>query len=158
MPVVSIYQPLADYLARKEGDIWDASFAEVERILRRSLPQSAYQHQAWWANQNGPGRSQTQGWRSVGWKTAKLDLEGKRIRFERDRLQGRDIRRKLGPDTSAGDDLFEQAARLTGIVDRKELVTAGLRALIQRETANCLITLGGTMPDYLPGSRERPDC
>ena len=73
MSIGASYQSLADFLARRDGDVWNATFDEVERVLRRPLPRSAYEHQAWWANQNGRGHSQTHGWRSVGWRTAKLE-------------------------------------------------------------------------------------
>ena len=91
---MSVYQPLADFLSQREDDRWEASFVDVMKVLNRSLPGSAYKHQAWWANQEGEGRSQTQGWRSVGWKTTRLDLE-RRSEFD---SRFRRIDDSIGPD------------------------------------------------------------
>lgn len=155
MSIGASYQSLADFLARRDGDVWNATFDEVERVLRRPLPRSAYEHQAWWANQNGRGHSQTHGWRSVGWRTVKLDLERKRVCFEREKSENaRRPRQNSFPDPN----LFGEATRVTGIQDRNALIAEALRALIQRETSEYLLSLGGTMPDYSPAPRERPDA
>ena len=63
---MSRYEPLAQFLAAKKTDVWEASFEEIEARLGARLPDSAYKYPAWWANQAGPGHSQTRGWRSVG--------------------------------------------------------------------------------------------
>ena len=154
MAFASSYQPLADFLSGQRGGVWNASFEEIERVLRRPLPASAYRHQAWWANQSGPGHSQTHGWKSVGWRTTKLDLERKRVCFEREKGGG--VRRNSVSDVPIDAALLGEARRVTGINDRDELLAEALRALIQRETADYLLSLGGTMPDYVPGPRERP--
>lgn len=146
---MSSYQPLADHLSRRKGDVWDATFDEVERALGRPLPRSAYRHNAWWANQNGPGHSQTHGWRSAGWKTSKLDLEGRRVRFERERSPR--------PALACSEkELVEQAMAVSGITDRESVVREALRAFIKRETARGLIEMGGTMPDFEAAPRRRP--
>lgn len=147
---MSRYQPLADFLAEKKCDEWSASFADVEEHLGFPLPKSAYKYPAWWANQKGPGHSQTHGWRSVGWRTADLDLERGRVRFER-------VTRVSTPEAANENDaLFETAGRLTGIRDRRRLIEEALRALVQREAARHLIAMGGTMPNLKIPPRERP--
>ncbi len=146
---MSIYQPLADFLAARKGDLWEASFADVESTLGRALPQSAYRHQAWWANQTGAGHSQTYGWRSAGWRTTRLNLEGRRVTFERER----DISSST-PDTL--DALIETAGRLLGLTDREDIVAKALRTLIAHEALTSLGELGGSMPDYHAPNRERP--
>jgi hypothetical protein len=145
----SVYQPLADFLRARAGDDWDARFEDVERVLRRPLPSSAYRYQAWWANQTGPGHSQTHGWRSAGWRTAKLDLERRRVRFERDAGPADGVKPR-------GQDIWDRAREITGITDRNRLVEEGLRALIARDAAEQLVALGGSMPDYATPARERP--
>jgi hypothetical protein len=45
------YEPLTRYLERAHSDSIDVDFSQVEDILGFPLPQSAYRHQAWWANQ-----------------------------------------------------------------------------------------------------------
>jgi len=149
---MSRYQPLADFLAGKKAIEWEASFAEIEERLGFPLPPSAYAYPAWWANQTGPGHSQTKGWRSVGWKTADLDLKRRRVRFERE------IRVAHERATTPADEqemLARRAEELTGIVDRDRLISEALRALVEREAARRLARLGGTMPDLKVPPRRR---
>lgn len=150
---MSRYQPLADFLAGKKELEWNATFAEIEAQLGFPLPDSAYKYPAWWANQTGAGHSQTKGWRSVGWKTRDLDLQRRRIRFEREA-------RATGAEQAAEEDerrgLMRKAAELTGIDDPDSLVREALRSLIAREAGRRLIALGGTMPDIKVPPRERP--
>lgn len=155
----SSYQPLADYLADKEVDSWEASFREVEHKLGRELPQSAYRHQAWWANQSGPGHSQTHGWRSVGWRTSKLDLERRRVRFERERPISRPppVNPRMqnnGSPTQA--ELIEQAMAISGIADREAVISGALRNFVEQEAVRGAIELGGSMPDFEAAPRKRP--
>lgn len=44
------------------------------------------------------------------------------------------------------DDLYAQAAELTGVVEKTALVKEGLKALIERECAKRLAMLGGSDP------------
>jgi len=45
------------------------------------------------------------------------------------------------------DDLLAEAQRLTGVNERTALIHAGLRALIELESARRLARLGGTEPE-----------
>jgi Arc/MetJ family transcription regulator len=45
------------------------------------------------------------------------------------------------------DELVERAQEYTGIAERTALVREALKALIQREAADRLAALGGTMPE-----------
>jgi hypothetical protein len=153
---MSRYQPLADFLAAQKGDEWTASFSDVEARLGFALPASAYKHPAWWANQSGGGHSQTRGWRSVGWRTAALDLERKRVRFERERT-------RLVPGTSPDDgesieSLIMQAREWTGIESRDAIIRQALKVFLAREAALRLARLGGTMPDFKAPPRRRPNA
>lgn len=157
---MSKYERLAEYLASHKGNSWEASFAEIEAKIGEELPPSAYKHQAWWANQSGKGHSQTRGWRSVGWRTSKLDLERHRVRFERERRTSPDVAavelghgRNDAPPSLAG--LVDQAKAISGIDDRDEILRAALRQFIEREAAKGLIELGGTMPDFEAAPRKR---
>lgn len=150
---MSRYQPLADFLARQKGDRWDATFADIEAALGRSLPRSAYRYPAWWANQASAGHSQTQGWKSVGWRTTALDLARGRVSFERD---SPNEEKRFAGDSEGLEPLLSRAGDLTGIADRQRLLIEGLKALIVRETAMNLAALGGSMPDFVPPVRERP--
>ncbi len=52
-------------------------------------------------------------------------------------------------------DLLAEAARLTGMAERTALLHAGLRALIERESARRLARLGGSQPDLEAVPRRR---
>ena len=55
-------------------------------------------------------------------------------------------------------DLLAEASRLTGMTERTALLHAGLRALIERESARRLARLGGSQSDLGPVPRRRPDA
>lgn len=153
---MSSYQPLADFLARKKGDIWDATFEEVERALGRSLPQSAYRHNAWWANQTGPGHSQTHGWQSVGWRTAKLDLERRRVRFEK--VRGIDPTGWIEAmsATQIDEELLARAMEICGSSESAEVINTALREYIEQAAIEAVVAMGGSAPGFQASPRERP--
>lgn len=145
---MSIYDPLNHHLNALQSDVWSASFADVERIIRRNLPKSAYTHRPWWANQKADGHSQARAWQDAGWETCDVDLGHRTVRFER--------RKQSHGERSVSSDLWTKAAKLTGIQDRTELAELALVALIQQEAARRLGALGGTMPGFVAPDRERP--
>ena len=53
------------------------------------------------------------------------------------------------------DELLTKAQKLTGISGKTALVNAGLKALVERESARSLARMGGTMPDLKPIRRRR---
>ena len=55
-------------------------------------------------------------------------------------------------------DLLAEASRLTGMTERTALLHAGLRALIERESARRLARLGGSQPGLGPVPRRRADA
>jgi Arc/MetJ family transcription regulator len=55
-------------------------------------------------------------------------------------------------------DLLAEASRLTGMTERTALLHAGLRALIERESARRLARLGGSQPDLEDVPRRRADA
>jgi hypothetical protein len=151
---MSSYSRLADFLASHKGDRWEASFAEVEQVLGRALPPSAAKHAAWWANQTSAGHSQTRGWRSVGWRTTALDLQRRRVRFERERSAPAGD--PMASAISADEALIERARVISGIEDRDELIRRALESFIRREAAERLIALGGSQSDAWAPERGRP--
>ena len=54
------------------------------------------------------------------------------------------------------DDLMNEAASLTGINEKTELLREALRTLIRREAAQRLIRLGGSQPNLKDIPRRRP--
>jgi predicted transcriptional regulator len=53
------------------------------------------------------------------------------------------------------DDLLEKATKLAGSMDRTTMVSEGLKAFIERETAKRLARLGGTQPKLKAAPRRR---
>ena len=55
------------------------------------------------------------------------------------------------------DELLREAQRLSGTKERTALIHAGLRALIERESARRLARLGGSEPQLQPIPRRRSE-
>lgn len=55
------------------------------------------------------------------------------------------------------DDLLAEAHRVTGLAEKTALVKAGLIALIERESAKRLASLGGSEKELRPIPRRQPD-
>lgn len=144
---MSQYDPLANYLARQSGNSCLATFAQIENILGRSLPQSAYTRSEWWDN-NSKNHSQRKGWRSAGWLTTKIDLAGRKVRFIRE--EG------MCEAGSEKETLIRTAQALTGLPDQEAVILFALRELVSREAASHLAALGGAMPNFEAAPRERP--
>jgi hypothetical protein len=152
---MGVYEPLTHHLNDLGADQWNANFAEIERIIRRALPASAYKHRPWWANQADGNHSQSKAWRDAGWETREVDLAHRTVNFVRAR------RPQTSPSPSSTDALstevlFNRASAMTGETDRERLLQLALNALIQREAARQLARLGGTMPDLVVPQRDRP--
>lgn len=150
------YDPLAHYLNSYPDNTWTATFSQVEKALGFTLPRSARQHRAWWANEKVGNHSQSAGWQEAGWETREVDLRNEIVKFER---CGRPVRRSAAASASApparNQELWRVAATLTGIEDRDVLIEAALTALMQQYSARQLAALGGSMPDFAPAPRER---
>lgn len=56
---------------------------------------------------------------------------------------------------SLDDELLARAQELTGIKEKSALVSAALKALIEREAAHRLARLGGTQPNLKAPPRRR---
>lgn len=151
---MGVYEPLASHLAAMPRDTWNASFSEIEHILRRKLPDSAYDYRPWWGNQKKGNHSQAKAWREAGWETREVNLEHKTVRFERVKGQGQP--QATEDQLNELNQLWLKAAKITKIENRDELLKAALSALINRETARYFASIGGTMPDFKAAPRERP--
>lgn len=77
------YTPLAEHLARVQGDTVTLAFEEIESILRSALPPTSRSThaKAWWASTDT--HSQGKAWLALGWQTSVVDAEGERIEFRR---------------------------------------------------------------------------
>ncbi len=73
------YLPLKKYLKNQCEKKITLSYDEVETILNKRLPKSAYQHRAWWAN---GGHNHSLVWLEVGYKVKDIVLHKKTVIFE----------------------------------------------------------------------------
>ena len=53
------------------------------------------------------------------------------------------------------DELLAKATKLAGTLDRTAILSEGLKAFIERESARRLARLGGTQPQLKPAPRRR---
>jgi hypothetical protein len=83
--MASIYQPLGAYLARQAGPTHTLTFREVEAILGRPLPPSAFVGHAWGWWTNEPGHSHADyGWLGVGWEVDTVDRGHQTVTFRKE--------------------------------------------------------------------------
>jgi uncharacterized protein DUF6884/GIY-YIG catalytic domain-containing protein len=75
---------LLDVAAQRGDQIAEFSFTEIDAMVG-GLPMSARTHRPWWAN---GGHSQSQAWRSVGWRVESVDLGLEMVRFTRESSKG----------------------------------------------------------------------
>ena len=76
------YQHLGDYLTEQKGDYCTLPFIKIEEIIGGSLPLSARNHRAWWANDET--HPQAQRWMRAGWKSeGPPDFVKDQVRFVR---------------------------------------------------------------------------
>lgn len=98
---MSKYDPLRDYLKRRSGREWRASFAEIERVLGFGLPASARRHPAWWSNELKGSHSHCRAWLGAGWHTREADPKAGRVTFRKGQNLARPGRRGLSPPPEA---------------------------------------------------------
>ena len=80
---MSVYEPLQSYLANSKDASVEMSYEEIERLLGRPLPRTAYgdNKRQWWANTET--HSQALAWLRAGRK-AKLDVNRQKVAFVRE--------------------------------------------------------------------------
>lgn len=74
------YAPLHRRLAGLTGDVWRASFREIEDVLGFALPDSARLYPAWWSN--GDRHSHALAWVAAGF-VVRPRLDDQTVLFER---------------------------------------------------------------------------
>jgi len=80
---MSKYDPLRHHLSSLKGNVWRASFREIEAILGFPVPKSAYTYNAWWANEKHGSHTHATAWMKAGWKTESVNLTAGRVVFRR---------------------------------------------------------------------------
>ena len=66
------YDPLRDWLKACGKDEVALSFLEIEGVLGDTLPQSADDHRAWWANEPKGRHVQARAWLDAGYRWSML--------------------------------------------------------------------------------------
>ncbi len=79
---MSVYDKLASVLAERREEAWKAGFAELEGLIGRKLPASAWKYPAWWSN-DPSNNSMTKVWLRAGWRTEQVDVLGQTVVFRR---------------------------------------------------------------------------
>jgi hypothetical protein len=72
---MSVYDALNRALIANESASVKMSFAVIETLIGRSLPKSAYEYGAWWANENPDKTTHSH---SKAWTTAGYNAEPNR--------------------------------------------------------------------------------
>lgn len=76
------YEPLGQYLKKNAAKHIPMTFREVESVIGRKLPPSAYRHRPWWANEER-GHSHAKAWLHAGYETEQVDMAAKTLVFRR---------------------------------------------------------------------------
>jgi hypothetical protein len=79
------YTPLEKFLEnldKKQNDV-TLDFTQIERIIADRLPQSAFKHSAWWANEMDGSHIEAHAWMGAGCKVDNVDFARKCVRFIR---------------------------------------------------------------------------
>jgi hypothetical protein len=79
---MSKYDALGDYLRKQTAREVRMTFAEIEKVVGHKLPRSAYAHRPWWSN-NESNSVITKVWLNAGFRSARVDMEKRRLVFER---------------------------------------------------------------------------
>lgn len=77
------YTPLYVYFSKQTANEIILSFAEIESILAQQLPNSAYNHDAWWSNSQTSAHPYCHAWLDSGYKTVSVfkNRMNKQMRF-----------------------------------------------------------------------------
>jgi len=87
---MAVYEPLREYLKAKAFDRIPMTFGEIEKVIGRKLPASAFRHRPWWANE-AQGHSHAKAWLQAGYETEQVDMAAKKLVFRRTRLAGTEM-------------------------------------------------------------------
>ena len=81
---MSKYEPLERFLKTHPGEEVPMTFAEIEKIIGRPLPEKASGHRAWWSN-NPSNNVMTKAWLAAGFVTERVDMGARRLVFRKSR-------------------------------------------------------------------------
>ena len=77
------YAKLSAHLRLQDAETTSMTltFGDIERILEKALPKSAYEYRAWWAND--PTKPQSAAWLEEGWRAMAISMSERRLSFVR---------------------------------------------------------------------------
>lgn len=79
---VAKYDPLRQYLSTAAPGVIEMTFAEVEQILKSSLPRSARKYDVWWTDKSaGTSHVEARAWLDSGREVESVDLQREVVRF-----------------------------------------------------------------------------
>ncbi|WP_341527441.1 helix-turn-helix transcriptional regulator [Nostoc sp. UHCC 0302] len=76
----SKYQPLLEFLRGSAQNEITLSFAEIETLIKDTLPNSAKSKRAWWSNRS-KGALQASAWIEAGYRVEEVDFDKQQIKF-----------------------------------------------------------------------------
>lgn len=103
---MSKYEPLERFLKSRQTEEVPMTFAEIEKVIGRALPEKASGHRAWWSN-NPSNNVMTKAWLAAGFVTERVDMGSRRLVF-----------RKAVTPPIARAPVAPRAARSIGFLDR----------------------------------------
>lgn len=77
----SKYRPLMDFLAAQTEPVVRMTFVAIEQVLGTTLPPSARNHRAWWANEREGTHVHARAWLDAARRTANVDLNAQTVEF-----------------------------------------------------------------------------
>ena len=82
------YDPLRKHRQNANASRITMSFAQIDQLVATGggLPRSAYEYQAWWANERQPRTHvQKQAWMAAGYRIEAVDFEAGVVIFSKSR-------------------------------------------------------------------------
>lgn len=101
---MSKYEPLEQFLKRQHATEVPMTFAEIEKIIGRPLPEKASAIRAWWSN-NPSNNVMTKAWIAAGYVTERVDMASRKLVFRRNPAKAVAVARQAdrkAPGRSAG--------------------------------------------------------
>ena len=119
------YDPLRSYLGSLPDNAVVLTYEEIERLLGRPLPHTAYSDswRQWWANTET--HSQALAWLRAGWRVTKPDRDNRRVEFRRSSAGAPAA--APAPATRGGREDADAAGAI--VVPREDLTASALRML-----------------------------
>jgi hypothetical protein len=77
------YDDLGKYLHHITEHEVHLTFDQIEAIVPGGIPPSAFNHAAWWANEESGSHVHALAWMDSGWRVTRLDLTGQSVTFTR---------------------------------------------------------------------------